>query len=274
MERQHKAGDRGFAIAILIALIVLGAVQAAQGQTIQTFQCPSGFAEEAAVVGVPPILLASLKTVVNPVLPKDPVTGAFILRDDLAAYIGNPANPAGQAEACPYLIDARICFASGSSGASGFDPRLVEWLADRIAAGVLEAFAALAPAALAAGEVPIPGVSWNRSAEDRRIDPAEVVGRNDEPAFLRHPLPSVHAQSRRDGDCTSDRRSPERPRDIRAIHRRTSASSAIRSTTSSTERRVVSSSTASSAGRVFTASCSSRRRRSSASVSADTPGRS
>ena len=54
--------------------------------------CPPGFnnfalAPAGGVLGFPP--LASLATIANPVLPKDPKTGAYLLRADLAPYIAN-----------------------------------------------------------------------------------------------------------------------------------------------------------------------------------------
>ena len=57
----------------------------AQTQT-QTIACPGGFTEEVLAA---PIKLASLSTVPNPVIPRDPVTGAPMLREDLADYVAN-----------------------------------------------------------------------------------------------------------------------------------------------------------------------------------------
>jgi hypothetical protein len=78
--------------AVVIYVLVLGyAGSRPLRAQVQTYNCnaPGGFAGEAALPLVPPILLASLKTVENPVLPRDPATGALTVRADLAAYIAN-----------------------------------------------------------------------------------------------------------------------------------------------------------------------------------------
>jgi cytochrome c peroxidase len=69
---------------LLTIVVARIAVTEAQTQT-QTFTCIGGFTEEVA----PPILLRSLSTVPNPVIPTDPVTGAKQIRPDLAEYISN-----------------------------------------------------------------------------------------------------------------------------------------------------------------------------------------
>jgi cytochrome c peroxidase len=89
MTHQRQSGDRVLVAALAIACLVLGMARAADAQ-VQTFQCttPGGFNDEAAVPGAL-LLLASLKTVENPVLPTDPLTGAYTIRPDLAPYIAN-----------------------------------------------------------------------------------------------------------------------------------------------------------------------------------------
>src|SRR5262245_40057167 len=75
------------AAAALWALAVGGiAIMEGQSQT-QTIACAGGFTEEGVVV--PPILLSSLTTVANPVIPKDPVTGQPTLRGDLVDYVAD-----------------------------------------------------------------------------------------------------------------------------------------------------------------------------------------
>lgn len=78
---------RKLTLTLVILLVVLpgSAVwMKAQTQT-QTYTCAAGFGEEM----LPPVLLASLETVPNPVIPKDPVTGARTLRGDLVDYVAN-----------------------------------------------------------------------------------------------------------------------------------------------------------------------------------------
>ena len=81
--RQHRIF---MGLAILLVTIAAGrlAVMEAQTQT-QSFTCIGGFTEEVA----PPILLTGLGTVPNPVIPRDPVTGAPIIRADLVDYVAN-----------------------------------------------------------------------------------------------------------------------------------------------------------------------------------------
>lgn len=90
MATQRNSSGRFVMILVAVIVVGFGAIDGVQAQ-VQTFNCtaPGGFGEEAAAVGVPPILLASLKTVENPVLPKDPITGEFMVRADLVDYIAN-----------------------------------------------------------------------------------------------------------------------------------------------------------------------------------------
>jgi len=90
MATQRKSLGPAVAILIVTAAMVLGLDQAGIQAQIQTYQCaaPGGFAGEA-VVPVAPILLTSLKTVANPVIPPDPLTGAPTIRGDLVDYIAN-----------------------------------------------------------------------------------------------------------------------------------------------------------------------------------------
>lgn len=52
-----------------------------------------------------------------------------------------------------------------ASSRSGFDPEVLEWLASRIVRAIRGAFAELAPARVGAVEVPVPGISRNRSRD-------------------------------------------------------------------------------------------------------------
>src|SRR3982750_1853077 len=93
MARQRRSIGQALAIPILIAAMVsgLGFGQTATVRAqVQTYTCtvPGGFAGEA-VVPVAPILLTSLKTIPNPVLPTDPLTGTVVLRGDLVDYVAN-----------------------------------------------------------------------------------------------------------------------------------------------------------------------------------------
>ena len=74
----------GLAVTFVTIAVARIAVIDAQTQS-QTFTCYGGFTEEA----IPPVLLTSLITVPNPVIPKDPVTGAPTLRPDLAEYVAS-----------------------------------------------------------------------------------------------------------------------------------------------------------------------------------------
>jgi cytochrome c peroxidase len=93
MTRQRRSIAQTVGIPILIAAVVVGLgfgqTATIEGQ-VQTYTCaaPGGFAGEA-VVPVAPILLTSLKTIANPVLPTDPLTGAVVLRGDLVDYVAN-----------------------------------------------------------------------------------------------------------------------------------------------------------------------------------------
>jgi cytochrome c peroxidase len=91
MARQRRSLGQALTIPIVIAVMVLGLDRTGglQAQT-QTFQCtaPGGFGGEAAVVA-PALALTSLKTVANPVLPTNPVTGALVLNAEYADYIAS-----------------------------------------------------------------------------------------------------------------------------------------------------------------------------------------
>ncbi len=70
-----------------VALLVTVVISEATAQTA-TLSCPDGF--NAVVLPIAPAtLLKSLKTVPNPVLPIDPVTGKPILRADLTNYVAD-----------------------------------------------------------------------------------------------------------------------------------------------------------------------------------------
>jgi cytochrome c peroxidase len=90
MSMHRTSLNRMVLTSIVSAALVLapGAMSVAHAQ-VQTYTCtaPGGFGPEAAIA--PPVLLSSLKTVANPVIPKDPVTGAPMIRGDLAPYIVN-----------------------------------------------------------------------------------------------------------------------------------------------------------------------------------------
>jgi len=88
MARRTRSRQNRIFMGLAVLLVTIAAarlaVMEAQTQTT-TFTCVGGFTEEVA----PPILLTGLGTVPNPVIPKDPVTGASILRDDLVDYVAN-----------------------------------------------------------------------------------------------------------------------------------------------------------------------------------------
>src|SRR5919198_4286940 len=82
----HRRRSIGAAVALLT--LTLGGFAIMQAQSVtQTITCVGGFTEEAVVV--PPVLLTSLTTMPNPVIPRDPVTGLPTIRADLADYIAN-----------------------------------------------------------------------------------------------------------------------------------------------------------------------------------------
>jgi cytochrome c peroxidase len=87
MARSFCSRNRVF-IALSVTLLTIAvariAVTEAQTQT-QTFTCLGGFTEEVA----PPALLTSLTTVENPVIPRDLLTGAPLVREDLVDYVAN-----------------------------------------------------------------------------------------------------------------------------------------------------------------------------------------
>jgi cytochrome c peroxidase len=73
-----------FILWLIASAIGTGLIPAISNAQVQTFQCPApGF---GPVIAAPPILLTSLKTVPNPVLPTGP---AGAIRGDLTAYIAN-----------------------------------------------------------------------------------------------------------------------------------------------------------------------------------------
>ena len=77
-----------FSYAWLIAAltIAVGGLVITRAQTaVETFTCPGGFIEEV----IPVIPLASLTSVPNPVIPRDPVTNAPMIRGDLVDYVAN-----------------------------------------------------------------------------------------------------------------------------------------------------------------------------------------
>jgi cytochrome c peroxidase len=86
--RLFRSKNRGLlsCLAALLLLIGVSGVRIMQAQTqTQTITCAGGFIEEVA----PPVLMTALSTVENPVIPKDPVTGAPMLREDLVDYVAN-----------------------------------------------------------------------------------------------------------------------------------------------------------------------------------------
>src|SRR6185503_20916492 len=71
-------------LAALLLLVGAGGFQIVKAQTqTQTITCYGGFGEEV----VPPVLMTSLSTVENPVIPKNITTGQPMLRDDLVDYV-------------------------------------------------------------------------------------------------------------------------------------------------------------------------------------------
>ena len=83
LPRRHRV-FMALSVTLLTIVVARIAVTEAQTQT-QTFTCTGGFTEEVA----PPVLLTSLSTVENPVIPKDLVTGAPQIRADLVDYVAN-----------------------------------------------------------------------------------------------------------------------------------------------------------------------------------------
>jgi cytochrome c peroxidase len=91
MARTFRWNSRGpglCLVALVLAIAVNGfVVMRAQTQT-QTLTCAGGFTEEVIPLA-PAVLMNSLATVPNPVIPNDPVTGRPAIRGDLADYIAN-----------------------------------------------------------------------------------------------------------------------------------------------------------------------------------------
>lgn len=89
MTRVFRRTNRGLltCLAALLMLVGVGTFRGMNAQTqTQTYICNGGFTEEVIAA---PILMTSLSTVPNPVTPKNPVTGAPMLREDLAEYVSN-----------------------------------------------------------------------------------------------------------------------------------------------------------------------------------------
>jgi cytochrome c peroxidase len=89
MSKILRSKNRGrlLCLAALLLLLSVSGTRIMQAQTqTQTIACPSGFTEEMV-----PLLtgLTALSAVPNPVIPRDPVTGAPLLREDLADYVAN-----------------------------------------------------------------------------------------------------------------------------------------------------------------------------------------
>ena len=83
LRRQHRVF---IALALTLLTMLVARIAVIEGQTqTQSYTCIGGFTEEVA----PPVLLTSLGTVENPVIPKDLVTGAPMVRADLTDYIVN-----------------------------------------------------------------------------------------------------------------------------------------------------------------------------------------
>ena len=71
---------------VVLMIVFLGSAVVMRGQTqTQTYICNTGFGEEL----LPPVLLTSLQTVPNPVIPIDPITGQRTIRGDLVDYVAN-----------------------------------------------------------------------------------------------------------------------------------------------------------------------------------------
>jgi cytochrome c peroxidase len=90
MARKSRSTYRRRLIGVVVALVTLtlGGFAIIQAQSVvQTITCVGGFTEEGVVV--PPILLTSLSTMPNPVIPKDPLTGKPMVRADLVDYVAN-----------------------------------------------------------------------------------------------------------------------------------------------------------------------------------------
>jgi neutral ceramidase len=80
----------------------------------------------------------------------------------------------------PGQFDASAFYNRFASNRPGFDPAWTQWLADRIAAGVIEAVETRRPATIAVGRTEVWGLTRNRSlapyvrnenVDDRRLDP-------------------------------------------------------------------------------------------------------
>ncbi len=73
-------------LGVVRVLVGLGLMATALQAQVQTYTCPTGFGPLFAPI-LPATLLNSLKTVPNPVIPTNPVTGAPMIRGDLVEYV-------------------------------------------------------------------------------------------------------------------------------------------------------------------------------------------
>jgi cytochrome c peroxidase len=88
-DRAHfPRSDKTFRAILAVILACLMVVPGHSLAQMQTYSCPTGFGPVAVVPVLPGLLLQSLKTVANPVLPNGP---AGVVRGDLADYIANQA---------------------------------------------------------------------------------------------------------------------------------------------------------------------------------------
>src|SRR5512140_2057531 len=83
--RCTKSG-KNFRVILAVALILMLLVPEPSLAQTQTYSCPTGFGPVAVAPVLPGLLLQSLKTVANPILPNGP-TG--VVRGDLTDYIAN-----------------------------------------------------------------------------------------------------------------------------------------------------------------------------------------
>src|ERR1051326_1443570 len=80
-----KKKFRTFIAVILVCLMLAPESLLAQ---VQTYNCPTAFGPVPIAPVLPAVLLQSLKTVANPILPNG---ASGIIRDDLKTYIANQA---------------------------------------------------------------------------------------------------------------------------------------------------------------------------------------
>lgn len=90
--KQGRCSNGGFSLAsaLCAGFVIAGSSWpgASARAQVQTLSCPNGFGP-VIMPPTPAALMASLKTVPNPVIPKDPVTGSPIIREDLTGYVTN-----------------------------------------------------------------------------------------------------------------------------------------------------------------------------------------